>query len=64
MASKIEGLPIAHGAANSNASLGLKPNAAHTAAMLGVWKSPMRPPRDYRWNQIETAPLDEDVRCR
>jgi hypothetical protein len=33
MASRIEGLSIAHGGANSNASLGLNPNAADTAAI-------------------------------
>jgi hypothetical protein len=43
--------------------LGLKPNAADTAAIALNWESAMWTPsaESYSWKPIESAPLDEDV---
>jgi hypothetical protein len=61
MVSKVERLPIAHGGANSNVCLGLRLDAADTAAIARNWEKRNATARDYGWNPIETAPFDEDV---
>ncbi len=58
MDSRVERLPIAHGGANSNASLGIEARRTPCRHRSELGKNAMRPPRDYRWNPIETAPLD------